>query len=139
MSCSRTPEVPNKTLVYVMEDTRMGTLKTILFDISEMMNERNSSYYEGINDTEGGKLWSILTALRGPDDGDGSLKKATTAVIRHHIGVHAANLGGAVANPDSETLALFRRNFAFGSYNHFIFHAKLAFIALGLKWGAVNT
>ena len=31
---------------------------------------------------EASKLWDILTALRGPDDTDLSLKEATTAVIR---------------------------------------------------------
>lgn len=32
-------------------------------------------------------LWNVLTALRGPDDGDEKLKWETTAVIRGAVGL----------------------------------------------------
>lgn len=35
-------------------------------------------------------LWLILSALRGPDNGDENIKQLTTARIRHRIGIDLA-------------------------------------------------
>ncbi len=39
-----------------------------------------------------GHLWSILTMLRGPDDDKLSLKRYTSARVRHEIGLRYGNL-----------------------------------------------
>lgn len=119
----------------------MKTIVSILSDITKFMNGADPDWSQTINDTEGGKLWSILTALRGPDkdDGLGMLKAATTAVIRHRIGLAKNNYGGAIVNPDSEAYAQYRQTQARDDgTSHFITHAQLAFEALGLKWDELN-
>jgi hypothetical protein len=39
------------------------------------------------DDDDSRLLWHILTALRGPDNSDKNLKEATTARLRHAIGI----------------------------------------------------
>lgn len=99
---------------------------------------------------EGGELWDILTALRGPDNHDVLLKEATTAVIRWKLGLPANskgnNVGGATVNEDNSGFAELRRGIVAGIYSpdkplqfHFIHHARAAFQALGMSWDRVNT
>lgn len=77
-------------------------------------------------------LWDILTALRGPDDGDNNVKAATTGVIRH--AVCGYDCPGMV-NRDSKYEKHVRESLP---DNHFTRHAVGAFRALGLKWHEVN-
>lgn len=121
-----------------------------------------------LNTTIGNGLWSILTALRGPDVvlnsdeaktfgfNESRLKEATTAVIRHELyrGVERreSRPNGAIINPDSEAhravreaawkactdAALTSGGNGYKYLWHFTVHAKAAFLALGLKWDEVN-
>jgi hypothetical protein len=81
-------------------------------------------------------LWSILTALRGPDDGDAEAKVATTGVIRNHLGLNT-EIWRFVVCKDKQTYAELRQKCEFTS-SHFFSHARIAFQALGLKWNEVN-
>jgi hypothetical protein len=80
------------------------------------------------------EVWSILSALRGPDDNNSVLKEATTAVIRRHLlGELADNYGDSfIDSPDSVKIRIS------ATRSHFIDHARLAFAALDLKWGKLN-
>jgi len=95
---------------------------------------------------DGKKLWGILTALRGPDDDGLQAKWATTAVIRHAIG-----LNGYInedegyhftENADEPAFVGVRKRIYNGAGSahsiHFIDHAMAAFDALGLEWNKVN-
>lgn len=94
-------------------------------------------------------LFSILSALRGPDnqsddiDPDADLailhywkrvKLATTAVIRHHVGL---TYTGIDINPDSPEHVKTRLGLI--QYSHFTQHARSAFAALGLRWDMDNS
>lgn len=46
------------------------------------------------------RLWHFLTALRGPDSGDFSLKLETTAVIRKALLPHLADSSGAFTSTE---------------------------------------
>lgn len=82
-------------------------------------------------------LWAVLSALRGPDNGDWKLKVATTAVIRHKLGLEKSN-GQFVVMEDTELAVDYRKNLG-DDNSHFVSHAQRAFKALGLKWDALNT
>lgn len=99
------------------------------------------------------EIWCVITALRGPDVyfqsgelgfGHNDLKEATTAVIRHKLGINAHNRYGVAAWPDNQISVGIRRkfdaHFDCGDRGiwHFIEHAKAAFLALGLKWDKLN-
>jgi hypothetical protein len=93
------------------------------------------------NNYESYKLWHILTALRGPDyleDGDkGEVKGATTEVIRHFaVGDSNCECIGSLSGKDNAKKAGLRKQLA--NTDHFWAHAKLAFVALGLKWEKKN-
>jgi predicted nucleic acid-binding Zn finger protein len=47
---------------------------------------------------EAKQLWDILTALRGPDDGNIKLKEITTAAIRAAIGLGQNSVGAVVSS-----------------------------------------
>lgn len=95
-------------------------------------------------DVDAKELWTVLSALRGPDiKQDYLMKHSTTSVIRAvafpKASVEATDLGGPVyasMTNDSEEAALYRSGQEYGG--HFMFHAMSAFSALGLKWGEVN-
>lgn len=60
--------------------------KRILKDIVEIFNtDVNHS------STVANNLWAVLSALRGPDNSDYSLKQETTAKIRGAIGIKDVN------------------------------------------------
>jgi hypothetical protein len=61
-----------------MNETQKLRTKALLDEIVAFLNEDTG---------ESGHLWSILTALRGPDDGDWELKQTTTARLRGAIGL----------------------------------------------------
>lgn len=83
-------------------------------------------------------LWDVISALRGPDKDEMSMvKDATTSVIRHKLGI--SEYIGLIVRPDTETAAQVRRNIdSYMADYHFVFHAKRAFGALGLKWDELN-
>lgn len=111
----------------------------VLKDIRETMCDHTRfSYVERAVTLDGLRLWFILTALRGPDNGDPALKSATTEVIRFAVfGRDTMNEVGAAASPDCEMKAAYRRTLNAGS-DHFQEHARSAFRVLGLKWDKVN-
>lgn len=95
-------------------------------------------------------LWWVLSALRGPDTDEdyGMLKGATTAVIRHKIGLKDESDDGDTCYPftvhgDSALYLDVRLKNSYSNTDewkipHFIRHAKAAFMVLGLKWEEVN-
>ena len=97
---------------------------------------------------EGHKLWSVLTALRGPDSDSDRLKYATTSVIRWHAFKRTYLAGGPIINYDSVSHADRRKKLqvAFaanphsddGTSRHFWSHVTEAFEALGLSLTEVN-
>jgi len=89
------------------------------------------------SESESCKMWDILTALRGPDfDNSESIKRATTAVIRHRFLANTPNYFFVSIGEDGQHLVEKRVNCE--SNYHFINHAKSAFRALGLKWDETN-
>ena len=87
---------------------------------------------------EASKLWDILTALRGPDDTNLSLKEATTAVIRYHA-LPVCDKNGATVYKDCIGNEIARHKYESTASRHFISHAKNAFKALGLDWIKTNS
>ena len=111
--------------------------------------ERTVHFLNTATDTQSRKLWAVLTALRGPDSDDNYDKHATTAVIRHAIGLQQ-RVAGAIVNADSAENAQTRTDrfpimvdhwghVALKSWSHFSFHAKHAFDVLGLAWDKDNS
>lgn len=111
--------------------------------------ERTVHFLNTATDTQSRKLWAVLTALRGPDSDDSYEKLATTAVIRHAIGLRAY-VAGAVVSADSAEYATTRMlrfpivlnhlgNLSLKKWEHFSAHAKMAFDALGLSWTEANS
>jgi hypothetical protein len=87
--------------------------------------------------TDGSKaLWDVLSALRGPDSCSDAEKDATTAVVRHTIGLNRY-LFGLIVDPDRADNIDMRAGWKFRS-SHFQSHAKQAFDALDLKWTELN-
>lgn len=91
-------------------------------------------------------LWDVLTALRGPDNEDKNIKRATTQVLRWKLLGKDPNMNifsGSFVGPDDEGSRRLRIFLSGPSgaieLSHFRVHAKRAFAALGLKWGEVNT
>src|SRR5271157_5542867 len=102
---------------------------------------------------EGHKLWSVLTALRGPSfDIDllksDPLKDATTSVIRWHAFKRTYLAGSPIINYDSVSHADRRKKLQAtvvanpycgdGTSRHFWSHVTDAFEALGLSLTEVN-
>ncbi len=95
---------------------------------------------------ESRNLYSVLTALRGPDSGEMADKKATTAIIRKVALPRAAAMPFSVfpatsthlglVTDDSEELCKHRVFFVPGG--HFRSHAASAFAALELVWVKCN-
>jgi hypothetical protein len=110
--------------------------------------ERTVHFLNTMTDVQSTKLWAVLTALRGPDSDDSYEKLATTAVIRHAIGLRSY-VAGAVVIADSAEYATTRMlrfpivlnhlgNLSLRNWEHFSFHAKNAFDVLGLSWTEAN-
>jgi hypothetical protein len=98
--------------------------------------------YEFFNREDGShddrlKLWAILTAFRGPDNGDETLKEATTSLIRERVigfkGMKQLNCSHSTG--DNAKLAELR---SLMSFSHFERHARHAFDRLGLLWYVSN-
>jgi hypothetical protein len=60
------------------------TVKSILDGVVAFLNKGND---------DSKMLWNVLTALRGPDNGDEKLKENTTMRLRHAIGLQQTRLG----------------------------------------------
>lgn len=102
------------------------TMKQVLKAVVAKLNEGSD---------ESKNLWKVLSALRGPDDEYSSKKVATTAVIRWKIGL-AQGVVPADVEKDNRHSSELRKEVSL--YNHFERHAHDAFLALGMKWDAVN-
>jgi hypothetical protein len=107
-------------------------------------------YFLAQDNDESAKLWSVLTALRGPDSLSSMEKYATTGVIRvtafpksftkdYHGIVVGPN--GSVAIQDSEENKAIRSDLEkeHGKHYHFFLHVYEAFHALGLVWNKSNS
>lgn len=99
------------------------------------------------NDPDAANTWDVLTALRGPDEENESVKNATTEVIRHKLLGDVGILTGEFQSqrswtgfhlcPDSPNSAKLRSTIDY--YGHFSGHVERAFKVLGLKWSEVNS
>lgn len=93
------------------------------------------------DDDQSKNLWHVLTALRGPDEGSFDVKDATTAVLRHALGLRYDD-NGAVTGPDSEFFAQERgrifHEFTLPTSGHFRKHMRDAFNALNMGLYNVN-
>jgi hypothetical protein len=102
--------------------------------LREMLNQIT----EFVRDHKDGKdLYRILTALRGPDDGDFVLKNCTTAILRDAVGFR--NDKSYDTNADNPKRAKFRAE-VFHKWeagdndnSHFLSHIKTGFRAVGLN------
>jgi hypothetical protein len=106
------------------------TLRQALDAIEEMLTDK--PYSED--------LWTIITALRGPDSRNKKLKYATTAVIRQAAFPNKPSALLSVYSADSKKLAQ-RRVEMFAEradFNHFREHIAAAFTALKMDIGGVN-
>src|SRR5574340_78414 len=93
-----------------------------------------------LDDLDRHAVWSVLTALRGPDidpGGNEEDKLSTTAVIRQAAFPRIAGVSGALFVSDSAGRAARRRVGGFPS-SHFEGHVRNAFKALGLDWDKNN-
>ena len=102
------------------------------------MNAKQYRVERLAEDRERKKLWDVLTALRGPDDGSESLKDATTAVIRWHVFGKTVVPGEPIINQDCEFFAQLRKSGKTALLLHFWNHVWSAFDALGLSMTEVN-
>lgn len=83
-------------------------------------------------------IWRVLSALRGPDERDAELKRASTAVLRYHVlGEEICVALCVECGPDAASLAALRRTYR-PLGGHFIGHTIQAFDACGLRWDEVN-
>jgi hypothetical protein len=78
-------------------------------------------------------LWRILTALRGPDSGDGPLKSQTTLVIRRAVLPSTAQYGGALVSAMPADVHALRKIHQLGAAflketpgDHFHWHVMVA-------------
>lgn len=99
-----------------------------------------------VADTENARdLWDVMTALRGPDNEDDDIKRATTEVIRWHLlgkDPNMSHFSGSYCGQDSEADMRLRLHLTQACPEeglHFLNHATKAFEALGLVWDKVNT
>lgn len=79
-----------------------------------------------VHDEASKSVWDILTALRGPDTGDGKLKEETTARLRHAVGlsmISTWNSVGFITN--SSPMRLPDQYCSF--LDHFEYHYKQAY------------
>jgi hypothetical protein len=91
-------------------------------------------------------VWSILTALRGPDSilhptNKRVVKTATTGVLRHKIvGDEYIHNIPAVINEDEQIFVNIRNELrsTYNGSDHFLSHIMDAFRAAGLKWNSLN-
>lgn len=101
-------------------------LRQALDIIEELLSEHDYS----------SPLWDVLTALRGPDSGDDSVKYATTCVIRtaafpsHPYGSNGSLYFSDDATKVKKRIDLLAHN---GDSAHFRRHLREAFDALDLK------
>lgn len=113
------------------------TAQDVINIIKDFFDEQTELYQEGTDVTknEGNKLYTLLTALRGPDNDSCRVKEATTSVIRYALfgDILSRMPFGAIVNPDEYRHELIRIE-KDKLFNHFVQHAKDAFKVLGLKW-----
>lgn len=116
------------------------SFKSILNKVVKFLNDAGP---------ESKKLWDVLTALRGPDDSCFNTKDATTAVVRHTIGLSGrtgsdlnSTYHGYAVKPDNTQYSHRRKELESGLARllpgHFRDHILAAFNALDLKWNDVN-
>jgi hypothetical protein len=104
------------------------TKKSILEDL-------RTFFINNGDDAGADKLWDIISALRGPDDGNHDLKYATTEVIRYHV---TGKSYYANVSADNDGKAKYRDELVINQYDHFIQHAMKAFRSLNLNWRTNN-
>ncbi|OFV82551.1 MAG: hypothetical protein A2W26_02285 [Acidobacteria bacterium RBG_16_64_8] len=108
------------------KDVSTLTLREMLDVIDEYLSTGNNGW----------GLWSVLTALRGPDDESWDKKVTTTAVIR--LRAFPKSLGKyGVVSEDCGVSAAYRHDHP-NNADHFAAHAGIAFSALGMDWHKSN-
>lgn len=110
-----------------------GATKKILKQVVTFINKHK----------DGSELYNILTALRGPDSEDYSLKSCTTAVLRRAIGLpgEGASIGYDSYEDTQEFVEQRKHHRAVEDETkegHFLQHVRLGFASAGLKLNAVN-
>ena len=75
-----------------------------------------------VEDEESVDLWAILTALRGPDSGDYAVKQATTARLRHVIGLREYNSDSFLRYFTTSPEPLMKCQHGDGKSVHFVSH-----------------
>lgn len=120
---------------------------SVLQDICELLTSSNALISTDELYYESRKLWSVLTALRGPDwtgpimpVADSELKECTTEVIRYELLRRRKGSGAyfSLAYVSKDRPAFVERRREIDTSTHFGLHAKAAFLALGLKWDELN-
>lgn len=124
--------------------------RDILDEIDEFLSNESNDYKERE------KLWSVLTALRGPDTGIEKVKFSTTSVIRKTAFPESfeeydqdweneklfISRVGAFGASDSDSFVAFRKHLTIATAGsndwHFRNHAQMAFAALNLLWESKN-
>src|SRR5262245_50203482 len=107
----------------------------------EMLDQIDAFLTEHADDGEGGKLWDVLTALRGADHNESeALKEFTTIQIRWaafpRLSARVSD-GGFHSGPSDRGPGVFRREIKFELpdaefFSHFGQHASGAAVVLGL-------
>lgn len=119
-----------------MEETKSEmkyelTAKSALEHVFEVLNARGGVFNHPSNEqyNEARNLWNILTALRGPDDGNEFLKERTTQRLRGALGTNPYFQFALVSN---QPLIMPEREFAkaLNVQPHFLAHFEKALNSL---------
>lgn len=120
-----------------LNKSRAKAKKLIQKIVKQLQEEHSLINVDGTTEPTGGSLlWRVLTGLRGPDNHDEVLKKKTTMLVRHAIGMTMSNAGGAMVSSDNpepgeyNTIVDSLETFPKADF-HFKSHYGLAVEALG--------
>ncbi len=107
------------------------TLRGALDQIQKMLTRQSYS----------GDLWDVLSAIRGPDSRDKTIKHATTTVIRSSAFPKRPCEERSFYSEDSAKKAGIRKQLFKNKedFNHFRQHVRDGFDSLGLKLFEVNS
>jgi predicted nucleic acid-binding Zn finger protein len=81
---------------FVQSKERIERAQAQIVDVKQLVNQI-VTVLKGPR-SEAKQLWDILTALRGPDDGNTELKEITTSAIRAAIGLGQNSVGALVSS-----------------------------------------
>ena len=113
----------------------MGTSEEVFAALKEFFESPD------VDSVEQRKVWTVLTALRGPDfPGTYHVKSSVTTVIRRKLFGGGSGIGEfADMERDAKSSPSIRVSLqGKQEWEHFLRHAREAFRVLGLKWEEVN-